>query len=104
MLSVALLFAAGVHAGEVPASNVIAPAAEKGVPSRWGSEEAVQAKISLKREQNAQQKPKPSVAELTAGQVTSATAVQYVSHAWNVPRSDDTSLGALPSSKLIHTQ
>ena len=55
MLSMAMLLAAGVNAGEVPAANVIAPAAEKGVPARWGSAESVQAKISLKREQNAQQ-------------------------------------------------
>ena len=88
MLSMAMLLAAGVNAGEVPAANVIAPAAEKGVPARWGSAESVQAKISLKREQNAQQQPKRSVAELTAGQVTSATSVSYVSHNWNAPRDD----------------
>ena len=102
MLSMAMLLAAGVNAGEVPAANVIAPAAEKGVPARWGSAESVQAKISLKREQNAQQQPKKSVAELTAGQVTSATSVSYVSHNWNAPRDDtrdDTNFGSLPITR-----
>lgn len=102
MLCMAMLLAAGVNAGEVPAANVIAPAAEKGVPARWGSAESVQAKISLKREQNAQQQPKKSVAELTAGQVTSATSVSYVSHNWNAPRDDtrdDTNFGSLPITR-----
>jgi len=100
MWASAILCVAGVRTGVSSVTNVIAPAgsASKVQEGPWGDKQNVQMRLALARESR-QGKHKSSVAELTAGQVTAATTVQYVSHEWNRPRSDDTAMSRLPITR-----